>query len=209
MPIERNPMSFYEDRVLPFVVHFAMSSRQFVEYRQRTISNARGLVLEIGIGSGLNLPLYSGEVASVHGIDPSPRLLKRASRQRGTRSVLVQGSAETLPFDNGAFDTVVTTWTLCTIPNVLEALREMRRVLRPDGRMLFVEHGHAPDCGVARWQDRLTPCWKCLGGGCHLNRKIDELVTAGGFHIERLDTGYMRARSPFSYMYEGVARPRC
>ena len=105
------------------------------------------------------------------------------------------------------FDTVVTTWTLCTIPEVISALREMRRVLRHDGRLLFVEHGLVPDRGVAWWQHRLTPCWKCLGGGCHLNRKIDDLVTASGFHIDELDTGYMQGRNPFAFMYEGVARP--
>jgi hypothetical protein len=97
--------------------------------------------------------------------------------------------------------------TLCTIPQVISALREMRRVLRQDGRLLFVEHGLAPDRGVAWWQHRLTPCWKCLGGGCHLNRKIDDLVTASGFHIDALDTGYMQGRNPFAFMYEGVARP--
>jgi len=201
-------MGLYQDYALPILTHLAMSNRYLVEYRRRTIANARGRVLEIGIGSGLNLQLYGGEVASVHGIDPSPRLLKRASRKRASRTVLVQGSAETLPFDTATFDTVVTTWTLCTIPDVLAALRDMRRVLRPDGRMLFVEHGLAPDRAVARWQDRLTPCWKCLGGGCHLNRKIDDLIAAGGFHIERLDAGYMRARTPFSYMYEGIAHRR-
>jgi SAM-dependent methyltransferase len=110
------------------------------------------------------------------------------------------------PFDTSTFDTVVTTWTLCTIPQVIVALCEMRRVLRPDGRLLFVEHGLAPDHTVARWQHGLTPCWKCLGGGCHLNRKIDDLITAAGFRIERLETGYMRGRNPFTFMYEGLAR---
>jgi SAM-dependent methyltransferase len=113
-----------------------------------------------------------------------------------------------LPFHSTAFDTVVTTWTLCTIPDVLAALRDMRRVLRPDGRLLFVEHVLSPDASVAGWQNRLTPCWRCVGGGCHLNRKIDDLIAAAGFHIERLDTGYMRARTPFTFMYEGVALPR-
>jgi SAM-dependent methyltransferase len=200
-------MSLYQDRILPFIIHISMSNRWLVEYRRRTISNARGRVLEIGIGSGLNLPLYGREVSSILGIDPSTGLLKRASRQNASQSTLVQGSAEALPFDSGTFDTVVTTWTLCTIPDVLAALRDMRRVLRHDGRLLFVEHGLSPDASVARWQNRLTPCWKCVGGGCHLNRKMDDLIAAGGFQIERLDTGYMRARTPFTFMYEGVARP--
>jgi ubiquinone/menaquinone biosynthesis C-methylase UbiE len=200
-------MGLYQDRVLPFVIELAMSNRLLAEYRQRTISAARGSVLEIGIGSGLNLPRYNEEVAGVCGIDPSAGLLTRATRQGISKAVLVRGSAEVLPFPNGVFDTVVTTWTLCSIPDVLSALREMQRVLRPDGRMLFVEHGLAPDRVVARWQNRLNPCWKCLGGGCHLNRKIDDLIAASGFGIERLDTGYIRGRNPLTYMYEGVARP--
>ena len=104
-------------------------------------------------------------------------------------------------------NSVVTTWTLCTIPDVELALREMRRVLRSDGRLLFVEHGLAPDASIVRWQMRLTPCWKCIGGGCHLNRKIDDLIAAAGFTIERLDTGYLHGRNPFAYMYQGIARP--
>jgi ubiquinone/menaquinone biosynthesis C-methylase UbiE len=199
-------MALYRDCVLPCLTHLAMSNRRLVEYRRRIVSQARGRVLEIGVGSGLNLPLYGGEVARVYGIDPSAGLLRRAGRQRAARAELVEASAELIPFGSGAFDTVVTTWTLCTIPQVVAALREMRRVLRPQGRLLFVEHGLAPDRGVAKWQHRLTPCWKCLGGGCHLNRKIDDLIAVAGFRIERLDTGYMHGRNPFTFMYEGVAR---
>jgi SAM-dependent methyltransferase len=120
---------------------------------------------------------------------------------------LVEVSAEGLPFDRDAFDTVVTTWTLCTIPQVASAFREMQRALRPDGRLLFVEHGLAPDRAVARWQHRLTPCRKFPGGGCHLDRKIDDLICAAGFRIERLETGYMRGRSP-SRTCTKVARDR-
>jgi ubiquinone/menaquinone biosynthesis C-methylase UbiE len=179
---------------------------RLLEYRRRIVSQAGGRVLEIGIGSGLNLPLY-GREAVVYGIDPSPGLLRRAGRQQPTAAALVEASAEIIPFDNAAFDTVVTTWTLCTIPQVDVALREIRRVLRRDGRLLFVEHGLAPDRAVERWQHRLTPCWKCIGGGCHLNRKIDDLISAAGFDLERLETGYLRHRTPFTYMYEGSARP--
>jgi SAM-dependent methyltransferase len=200
-------MGFYQDRVLPLVIHLAMSNRDLMQYRRRTVAMARGRVLEIGIGSGINLPLYGNEVSSVCGIDPSPRLLGRARRQNISKTDLVEGSAEALPFDDAAFDTVVTTWTLCTIPDVRAALREMQRVLRADGRLLFVEHGLAPDRSIEHWQDRLNPCWKCLGGGCHLNRKIDDLVATAGFRIERLDTGYLHGRNPFSFMYEGVAHP--
>jgi ubiquinone/menaquinone biosynthesis C-methylase UbiE len=199
-------MALYRDHVLPCLTLLAMSNRRLIEYRRRVVSQARGRVLEIGMGSGLNLPFYGGQVVSVHGIDPSPALLRRAGRQPATRPELVEASAELIPFDDAAFDTVVTTWTLCTIPQVVAALREMRRVLRPDGRLLFVEHGLTPDRAVAWWQHRLTPYWKCLGGGCHLNRKIDDLITAAEFHIDSLDTGYMHGRNPFSFMYEGVAR---
>jgi ubiquinone/menaquinone biosynthesis C-methylase UbiE len=199
-------MPLYRDHVLPCFTHLAMSNRRLIEYRRRIVSQARGRVLEIGIGSGLNLPLYGDQVASVYGIDPSAALLRRAGKQRVTKAALVEASAELIAFDNGVFDTVVTTWTLCTIPQVISALREMRRVLRREGRLLFVEHGLAPDRTVAWWQNRLTPCWKCLGGGCHLNRKIDVLITTAGFRIEELDTRYMQGRNPFTFMYEGIAR---
>jgi ubiquinone/menaquinone biosynthesis C-methylase UbiE len=200
-------MAFYRDHVLPCLTHLAMSNRRLIEYRRRMMPKARGRVLEIGIGSGLNLPFYGRQVLSIHGIDPSAALLRRAARQPTARTELVEASAETIPFGDDVFDTVVTTWTLCTIPRVVSALREMRRVLRPDGCLLFVEHGLAPDRAVAWWQHRLTPCWRCLGGRCHLNRKIDDLITAAGFHIEGLRTGYLQGRNPFAFMYEGVARP--
>ncbi len=198
-------MALYRDHVLPCLTHLAMSNRRLVEYRRRIVPQARGRVLEIGIGSGLNLSFY-GQVARVVGIDPSAGLLRRAGRHNAVDAALVEASAEAIPFDQGTFDTVVTTWTLCTIPDVVSALREMLRVLRPGGRLLFVEHGLAPDRAVARWQNCLTPCWKWCSGGCHLNRKMDRLITAAGFHIEQLDTGYMQGRNPFAFMYEGVAR---
>jgi ubiquinone/menaquinone biosynthesis C-methylase UbiE len=200
-------MGFYQDRIVPLLVHLAMSNPQLAGYRQRTIASARGRVLEIGIGSGHNLPLYSGEVSAVCGIDPSAALLRRARAHGAPNLVLVNGSAETIPFESGIFNTVVTTWTLCSIPHAHAALREMSRVLRRDGTLLFVEHGLAPDDGVARWQNRLTPCWKCFAGGCHLNRKIDDLIEESGFRIERLDKGYLRGPNPLTYMYEGIARP--
>ena len=198
-------MALYRDHVLPCLTHLAMSNRRLVEYRRRIVPQAHGRVLEIGIGSGLNLSFY-GQVARVVGIDPSAGLLRRAGRHNAVDAALVEASAEAIPFDQGTFDTVVTTWTLCTIPDVVSALREMLRVLRPGGRLLFVEHGLAPDRAVARWQNCLTPCWKWCSGGCHLNRKMDRLITAAGFHIEQLDTGYMQGRNPFAFMYEGVAR---
>jgi ubiquinone/menaquinone biosynthesis C-methylase UbiE len=119
---------------------------------------------------------------------------------------LIEASAESIPLDDSSVDTVVTTWTLCTIPDVAKALAEMRRVLKPDGRLLFVEHGLSPDQGVRKWQNRLTPVWKKIAGGCHLNRPIAKLVEAAGFRVWGLDTGYMRGPKPMTFIYEGAAR---
>jgi ubiquinone/menaquinone biosynthesis C-methylase UbiE len=202
-------MGFYHDRILPHLVHLSMRQEMFSAYRRRLVPAARGVVLEIGVGSGLNLPLYTETARHVVAIDTSPRLLAMA-RQVTRPAVpieLIEGSAEALPMEDASIDTVVTTWTLCTIPDVAGALREMRRVLKPSGTLLFVEHGRSPDAGVRRWQDRLTPVWKHLGGGCHLNRPIQELLETAGFRIERIETGYMPGPKPMTYMYEGRARP--
>ena len=201
-------MSFYNDRVVPVLTHLSMSSQVLSEYRRRVVGTAYGEVLEVGIGSGLNLPFYGSEVVSVAGIDPSTGLLSRASKKNATNTVLARASAETIPFGKASFDTVVSTWTLCTIPNVAAALREFKRVLRPEGRLLFVEHGLAPDRRIAWWQRQLTPAWSRLAGGCHLNRKIDELIAAAGFDLNVLATGYIRGRNPLTYMYQGCARPK-
>lgn len=120
---------------------------------------------------------------------------------------LLEASAEAIPLDDHTADAVVTTWTLCTIPDPVRALREMQRILRPEGRLLFVEHGRSPDARVRAWQDRLTPVWRRLAGGCHLNRQIDALLAEGGFRIERLEPGYGMGPRPFAYLYRGVARP--
>lgn len=204
-------MGFYNDRILPFLIHLSMRQRQLAAYRSRVIPAATGRVLEIGIGSGLNLPFYATTVDRIVGLDPSPKLLTMASEARRETSVsveLIESSAEAIPLSDRSVDTVVTTWTMCSIPDVHRALGEMRRVLKPGGRLLFVEHGRAPDLSVRRWQDRLTPAWRCIGGGCHLNRAIGELIEGAGFGIERLDTGYMRGPKPMVFMYEGSARPR-
>jgi len=204
-------MGFYEDRILPFLIHLAMRQRRLAAYRSRVIPAAEGRVLEIGMGSGLNLPFYTGKVQRVIGLDPSPKLLSMARKvlPRVTPSVeFVEGSAESVPLEDTSVDTVVTTWTLCSIPDAQRALREMRRVLKPGGRLLFVEHGLAPDPNVRWWQDRLTPVWKRLAGGCHLNRAIGALIENAGYQIERLETGYMRGPKPMTFMHEGSARPR-
>ncbi|PWB66604.1 MAG: SAM-dependent methyltransferase [Bradyrhizobiaceae bacterium] len=201
-------MGFYHDRVLPLLIHLAMRQDRLAAYRRRVVPAAEGRVLEVGVGSGLNLPFYGGGVARVIGLDPSARLLGWARESGAAPPVdLVEGSAERIPLATGSVDTIVTTWTLCSIPDARAALGEMRRVLKPAGRLLFVEHGLAPDPRVRRWQDALTPAWKHLAGGCHLNRPITELIAGSGFRIERLETGYMPGPKPMTFMYEGAARP--
>jgi ubiquinone/menaquinone biosynthesis C-methylase UbiE len=204
-------MGFYQDQIVPLLINWSMRQKNLAAYRARIIPAAEGRVLEIGIGSGLNLPFYSRNVARVIGLEPSPRLLAMARqvKRTGNGSVeFIEGSAEAIPLQDASVDTVVTTWTLCSIPDAPRALRDMRRVLRPGGRLLFVEHGLAPDPNVIWWQDRLTPAWKRLGGGCHLNRAIGTLIEGAGFQFDRLETGYMRGPKPMTFMYEGSARLR-
>ena len=204
-------MGFYQDQIVPLLINWSMRQKNLAAYRARIIPAAEGRVLEIGIGSGLNLPFYSRNVARVIGLEPSPRLLAMARQveRTGNGSVeFIEGSAEAIPLQDASVDAVVTTWTLCSIPDALRALRDMRRVLRPSGRLLFVEHGLAPDPNVIWWQDRLTPVWKRLGGGCHLNRAIGTLIEGAGFQFDRLQTGYMRGPKPMTFMYEGSARLR-
>lgn len=202
-------MSFYRERVLPQLVHRSMRQATFEPYRRRVAGQASGRVLEIGVGSGLNLHLYEA-ATHVIGLDPSTRLLamaRTAPRGPGRSFELVEGVAEDIPLPDHSVDSVVSTWTMCSIPDVARALSEIRRVLTPTGRFVFVEHGRSPEAGVARWQDRLTPLWRQIGGGCHLNRPIDRLIQGAGFRVEQLQTGYMKGPRPLTFMYEGVARP--
>ncbi|RPH54263.1 MAG: class I SAM-dependent methyltransferase [Lysobacterales bacterium] len=203
-------MSFYNDQVLPHLINLAMRNRELRPYRERVISHAEGRVLEIGIGSGLNLPFYGNRVEQILGLEPAARLLAMA-QGRADRSkqpvTFVAGSAEAIPIEDHSIDTVVTTWTLCSIPDAIGALKEMRRVLRPGGQLLFVEHGLAPEDTIQRWQNRLTPLWKKIGGGCHLNRPIRTLIERAGFNITELKTGYMKGPKPMTFLYEGLATP--
>jgi ubiquinone/menaquinone biosynthesis C-methylase UbiE len=204
-------MGFYSDRILPALTDLSMRNKELRPYRERIVGSAEGRVLEIGVGSGRNLLLYPARVEQVIGLDPSRRLLAMARQAaRGTdRDIeLLEGSAVAIPLERASIDTIVSTWSLCSIADAPRALGEMLRVLKPGGRFLFVEHGRAPDAGVRWWQDRLTPIWKHLAGGCHLNRAIAELIGNAGFHIESLNTGYMRGPNPMAFMYEGSARPR-
>jgi ubiquinone/menaquinone biosynthesis C-methylase UbiE len=203
-------VSFYRDRVFPFLTNLAMRNRRLLPYRERVLSAAEGRVLEIGIGSGLNLPFYPARVSEIVGLEPVPRLAAMARRASGHSPFpvfFVEGSAEAIPLDDSSVDTVVTTWTLCSVPEVERALGEMRRVLKPGGRLLFAEHGQAPEASVRKWQDRLTPAWKYISGGCHLNRPIGALIENAGFNIEVLETGYMQGPRPMAFIYEGHARP--
>jgi ubiquinone/menaquinone biosynthesis C-methylase UbiE len=203
-------MSLYQGHVLPHLLHFAMLQNYLVPFRKRVIGAEEGRVLEIGIGSGLNLPLYGAATELVIGLEPSSKLL-RMTRPRASaaavRITLLDASAEAIPLDAASIDTVVTTWTLCTIPNVPLALAEMRRVLKPGGALLFVEHGRAPEAGVARWQDRLDPLWSRIAGGCHLNRKMDDLIASNGFRIEALANARLPGPRTHSFIYEGWAQP--
>jgi ubiquinone/menaquinone biosynthesis C-methylase UbiE len=202
-------MGLYQEAVLPYLIHVAMRQRDLAAYRRRLIAGAQGRVLEIGIGSGLNLPYYGPQVERVIGLDPSSRLLAMArAAGRGSRLDVVEGRAERIPLEARSVDTIVTSWTLCSVPGVQDAVADMRRVLKPAGRLLFVEHGRAPDPRVRWWQDKLTAPWQRLSGGCHLNRAIDALIEAAGFRIERLQTGYLRRPKALTFMYEGSARPR-
>ncbi|MDE2333805.1 MAG: class I SAM-dependent methyltransferase [Rhodospirillales bacterium] len=199
-------MSFYARHVLPRVLDLVMRSHLTTPYRERVAGAAEGRVLEIGIGSGLNLAHYGAAVREVIGIDPSAELLAIAHRRAAGRAVtLLEGSAETLPLADASVDTVVTTWTLCTVPDAARALAEMRRVLRPGGSLLFVEHGRSPAPAVARWQDRLDRPWGCIAGGCHLNRRIDALVAASGLRIARLEQRPAGGPPTHSWFYEGRA----
>ncbi|WP_353180787.1 class I SAM-dependent methyltransferase [Salinisphaera sp. T5B8] len=204
-------MGFYNDVVLPRLCHMAMRNRHLAPYRRRVLSGAQGEVLEIGIGSGLNLPFYGPHVRGIHGLEPSlqlVRIARRAAEHSARPVALIEGSAEAIPFDDKSLDTIVTTWTLCSIPHADRALAEMRRVLKPGGQLLFVEHGLGPDATVAEWQRRLTPFWSKVSGGCHLDRPIQGLIAQAGFDCTHLETGYMKGPTPMTYMYEGRAVPK-
>jgi ubiquinone/menaquinone biosynthesis C-methylase UbiE len=203
-------MALYTKYVLPRLIDLAMRNQDATRLRAAWIPQARGEVLEVGIGSGLNLPFYSREVQHVYGVDPSSELRQIARRRvtsgAPTMDFLSQSAEDPLPLADSSVDTVVLTWTLCSIPDAPRALEEMRRVLRAEGRLIFIEHGRAPDAGVGAWQDRITPLWKRFTGGCHLNRRIDDLVTSAGFQITDLTKSYLPGPRPVTYTYQGFAQ---
>ncbi len=202
--------NLYDRFLLPHLVALAMRNHVLRPFRHRIAQSAEGRVLEIGIGTGLNLPFYTDQVREVTGVDPSNALLEMARRRCSVMKGevrLIQGSGENLPFEQASFDAVVMTWTLCSVGDPLATLHEARRVLRPGGQLLFVEHGLAPDPVVRKWQDRVTPVWRRIAGGCHLNRKADDLVRNAGFVLDDLRTGYLRGPKILTFMYEGRAKP--
>jgi ubiquinone/menaquinone biosynthesis C-methylase UbiE len=212
--VEKFVMSFYQEHIVPHLVNLAMRNRELAPYRERVLAGAEGRVLEIGIGAGANLKFYPPRVKEILALEPSAKLISMARRvadessHRTAAVNFLEASAETIPLEPGTVDTVVMTWTLCSIPDAPQALREMRRVLKPGGQLLFVEHGLSPDASVKKWQDRLTPIWKRIAGGCHLNRPISGLLDQAGFHITHLTTGYMkRGPKPMTFLYEGIASP--
>ncbi|AEB60150.1 type 11 methyltransferase [Ectopseudomonas mendocina] len=202
-------MGLYDRHILPHLIDFACGMGAVMKARSQLVPQARGRVLEIGIGSGLNLSFYDPQrVEVVVGVDPSAAM-QRLARERAARC---QVPVEMIALELGqiqaadaSFDDIVCTFTLCTIPDAVSALREMRRVLKPGGRLLFCEHGLAPDLPVVRWQKRLTPLWKPLAGGCHLDRDIPALILAGGFHVRQLETGYLKGPRPMTHVYRGWA----
>jgi ubiquinone/menaquinone biosynthesis C-methylase UbiE len=203
-------MGFYNDVILPRLIDLAMRNKQLRPFRERVVGAAEGRVLEIGVGSGRNLPFYRAAAREIYALEPASRLVamaRNAPRATTMPVTFIEASAEAIPLDEHSVDTVVMTWTLCSIPEAVAALAEMRRVLRPGGRLMFVEHGQAPDARVRWWQDRLTPVWRRIGGGCHLNRPIRGMIESAGFRIDRIETGYIPGPKPMTFMYEGSARP--
>jgi ubiquinone/menaquinone biosynthesis C-methylase UbiE len=204
----RHRTGLYDKLILPRLLDLTMRQQTLYPYRRQVIGAAQGVVLEVGVGSGLNLPLYGRTVDRVCAIDPSPEMLRMASGRIADALVpvsLERASGEQLPFADAIFDTVVMTWTLCTIANPGAALIEMRRVLKSRGRLLFVEHGLSPEPRTARWQHWLTPCWKHVGGGCHLDRNIDGLIGTAGFKLNAIEAAYMKGPKAWTFMYQGEA----
>jgi SAM-dependent methyltransferase len=201
-------MGWYRDQVLPRCTNILLGSRELTPVRARVAADLEGKVLEIGFGSGLNVPHYPAAVTLVQAVDPATVGRKLAARRLAASQVPVEFvglDGQTLPLASASVDHVLITWTMCTIPDVDSALREMHRVLRPGGQVHFVEHGRSPDPGVARWQDRLTPLQRWLFGGCHLNRPIDTLLSRAGFGLTRMDNYYTAGLKPLGYSFEGVA----
>ena len=201
-------MGYYQDQILPRLIDFALSREQFSEIRSRVANSLEGDVVEIGFGSGLNVPYYPNSIHKLQAVDPAILGRKLASKRVKNTPVNIEYiglDGQKLPLESESVDHILITWTMCTIPDIEIALKEMYRVLRKGGQLHFVEHGRSPDPKVARWQDLLNPLQKKIGGGCHLNRPIDNLISKAGFNIVQLDNFYMKAPKPIGYTFEGIA----
>jgi len=204
-------MGFYSEYILPRATHFACSLKPAMMQRRKVVPLAAGRVLEIGIGSGLNLPFYvPGKVEYLWGLDPSRENWAVQEDKRTPVDFEVEfleASAAAIPLADASADSLLITYTMCSLPDVHQALEEMRRVLKPGGQLIFCEHGVAPDAGVRRWQERLNPLWRRLSGGCNLNRSAPELLQQAGFRILAMEAAYIPGWKPASFNYWGTARP--
>lgn len=201
-------MGIYQDQFLPRFTNKVMNRRDLQPIRDRVCAGLTGEVLEIGFGSGLNVPHYPTAVTRVRVVDPATLGRRLAAVRVAASPVPVEYvglDGQAIPLDSASIDHVVSTWTLCTIPDVERALGEVRRVLRPGGSLHFVEHGLSPDARVARWQDRLTPLQRRLAGGCHLNRPIDRIIAGSGLELAGLNNYYVEGPKSMGYSFEGRA----
>lgn len=203
-------MGFYSDRFLPRCIDCGCAAKPIGKQREKVVPQAEGRILEVGMGSGLNIPFYSVEkVELVWGLEPSAGMREKARPRVEAAPFelrMLDQPGEDIPLDDNSADTVVLTYTLCTIPGWKAALEQMRRVLKPGGKLLFSEHGRAPDDNVRRWQDRIDPLWPRLAGGCHLNRDIPSLLAQGGFDVRRLETMYLPSTPKIAgFTYWGYA----
>jgi ubiquinone/menaquinone biosynthesis C-methylase UbiE len=203
-------MGFYDKYLLPKLVHFTCGQNPSMRQREKVVPLARGKVLEIGIGSGLNIPFYDADkVTHLWGLDPSAEMwaiAQKNAEEHHLDAEFIQSGAESIPLDSHCADTVLMTYTMCTIPEINQALDEIKRVLKPGGKLIFCEHGKAPDSSVQRWQDRLNPVWTKLSGGCNLNRPIPGLLEHSGFKSTDMQTMYLPGWKPATFNYWGTAR---
>ena len=203
-------MSLYQKYLLPKLLNWAMKAPALSKLRSELIPSAEGKVLEIGMGSGLNLPHYDG-ISGLIGLEPSEELQNLAQDmliQTHFPSEMLTGSAEDIPLESNTFDTVVMTWTLCSVSDPVLALSEIKRVIKPGGKVIFAEHGKSPDLNIRNWQKTINPVWSRIAGGCQLNREIDDLYESSGFMFKSMERGYLEGPKFATYNYRGVAALR-